>query len=468
MAEGDMGSFIFNGVDAISGDYLYPRMSTDEILASVAASTEEPTQRKLMPGIDPKNLSQTGWGVVFHCEEDSAIVEALAPLLEHRRRQAIARKERLFRIFSGETGYSAADKDVETFLTRREAMTGGVKPERMPYYLLLIGGPDRIPFALQLSLKVQYAVGRLSFDTPQEYAKYAESVVAAETGQVKRDRTLSFFGVRNPDDLATSMSADLLIRPLAERLEIVEDWQESPPWHLQTVLAGEATKKRLGGLLAASEESPALLLTASHGLGFSTPDVPLQREHQGALLCQDWPGPKAWTGNVNRSLYFSADDVPSDASVHGLIAFFFACYGAGTPAQEDFFNRESGVRKTLTSKPFVARLPQRLLSHPKGGALAVIGHVERAWPYSFLDSRNQPQLETFEATFRLLQEGFPVGHAMSWFSDRFAEISTDITELLQGGQPSEADRTRLASLWTANNDARNYAVLGDPAVRVIV
>lgn len=468
MADINSDSFAFNGVDAATGAYLYPQVSVDEILHSVMASIGEPTQRKLMPGIDPKNLGQSGWGIVFHADEDPAIREALTPLIEHRRRQATARKERLFRIFSGETGYSAADEDVEAFLTRREAMTGGVKPERMPYYLLLIGGPDRIPFALQLQLKVQYAVGRLSFDTPQEYAKYAESVVAAETGQVQRDRTLSFFGVRNPDDLATSMSADLLVRPLAERLGVGEDWQESPAWHLQTILAEEATKQRLGSLLTAEDESPALLLTASHGLGFSTPDVPLQREHQGALLCQDWPGPKAWTGNVNRSLYFSADDVPSDACVHGLIAFFFACYGAGTPAQEDFFNRESGGRKTLTSKPFVARLPQRLLSHPKGGALAVIGHVERAWPYSFLDSRNQPQLEAFEATFRLLQEGFPVGHAMSWFSDRYAEISTDITELLQSGQPSEADRIRLASLWTANNDARNYAVLGDPAVRVAV
>src|SRR3954452_7707581 len=130
MSDSKSNAFVFNGVDAGTGDYRFPRLSADEILSAVAASPAEPTQRKLMPGIDPKNLGETGWGVVFHAEEDPAILKALAPLLEHRTRMATTRKN-LFRIFRGETGYSAADKDVEAFLSRRGAMTGGIKPERM-------------------------------------------------------------------------------------------------------------------------------------------------------------------------------------------------------------------------------------------------------------------------------------------------------------------------------------------------
>ena len=71
------------------------------------------------------------------------------------------------------------------------------------------------------------------------------------------------------------------------------------------------------------------MLTATHGIGFPADD-PRQRAHQGALICQEWPGPQA-TGPVPESQYFSADDVPAGADLTGLVAFHFACFGAGTP-----------------------------------------------------------------------------------------------------------------------------------------
>jgi predicted nucleic acid-binding protein len=124
----------------------------------------------------------------------------------------------------------------------------------------------------------------------------------------------------------------------------------------------------------------------------------------------------------------------------------------------------------------LSALPLRLLNHPKGGALAVLGHVDRAWTRSFGSGRGRYGHLHIEALLRNLLQGFPVGSAMDWMHERFAEISTEVTEVLDehqeplvaGTAPVPPSRGRLAKLWRANNDARNFVVLGDPAVRAPV
>ncbi len=282
-------SFVFNGIDGRSGDYLFPAMSAQEIVEGLKKK-ERNLERPLPPGIDPKNLAQTGWGVVFHEQESPEVREALAPLLEHRKGQAGKRYEHFYQELTGEEGYRNGMRK-QDFLEAHDA-GGTVNPNRLPYYLLLVGGPERIPFHFQQQLDVQYAVGRIAFDTVEEYARYAQGVVEAETGGQAPEHRAVFFGVRNPDDRATLLSADRLVGPLAERLGRLEDGQKVRDWQVSAVLAEEATKERLGRLLG-GEETPALLFTASHGVGFPKGDR-LQRAHQGALLCQDWTGPERW------------------------------------------------------------------------------------------------------------------------------------------------------------------------------
>jgi Peptidase family C25 len=191
-----------------------------------------------------------------------------------------------------------------------------------------------------------------------------------------------------------------------------------------------------------------------------------QVPHQGALLCQDWPGPEC-EEEVSRDHFFSGEDVGSDASVFGMIAMHFACFGAGTPMLSDYTH--SGEAEAIAGRGFLGQLPQRLLAHPRGGALAVIGHVERAWGCSFHWDGAGSQTEVFKSTMKRLMEGHPVGSALEYFNGRYAELSSDLSNCLEEARfGATIDPYHLSGLWTANNDARSYSVIGDPAVRLML
>lgn len=465
---------IFNGINAINGDYLLPELGAAEVARIARGEVLEPDHLRdlkyrhaqrieavmgVREGIDPTDLAESGWGILFaHEDADkvNAIKEALSELLDWRQRQA----GDLFREFIGQAAYRS-DESKNGFLARHGAAPGPVNPLKVPYYLLIVASPKAIPFRFQYQLAVQYAVGRIHFDTLGEYANYARSVVTAEK-QSKPIRRVTFFGVENTGDAATHQSATYLVEPLAKEIA-----PSTPDWSVQLIRGSESTKETLSALLH-KPERPALLFTASHGIGFPL-GHPQQRSQQGALLCQNWPGPLEWPKGspIPHEHYFSGDDISDDTDLSGMITFHFACYGAGTPQQDDFAHRAFQQRVDIASHPFIARLPQRLLGLPKGGAMAVIGHVERAWGYSFLWENADPQLSTFASTLARLMAGKPVGHALEFFSERYAELSTMLSAELEDVKfGKKVDDLELAQLWTANNDARSYVIIGDPAVRL--
>jgi hypothetical protein len=478
---------VFNGIDGHSGTYLLPPFDISQLARMALGQRLPPAELEelqikigqdidypLKEGADADDLAQSGWGIVFPfarkgseaAKRQAAIREALQPLLAHRRAQATRRDERCYRECIGPDAYRPGETK-QQFLARMGAGPGPVDPLKFPYYLLLVASPEEISYRVQYQLDVQYAVGRIHFDTVDEYARYAEGVVEAETLPRPVARTAAFFGVENPDDRATYASARCLVAPLAD---FVERDQAERGWRVQRALGGEATKARLAGLLG--DEAPALLFTASHGMGFPSGD-PLQRAHQGALLCQDWEGPRA--GAVTPEHYFTGDDIAEGADLRGLIGFHFACFGAGTPKHDDFVRQALGQVDPvgIAPQPFLARLPQRMLGRPRG-ALAYVGHVDRAWGSSFLqaDPRHSGgasvQLAVFESMLKRLLEDRRVGHAMDFFNMRYAEMASDLTTRIEGIQLYDEafSEDELARMWIYSNDARNYTVIGDPAVRI--
>lgn len=401
------------------------------------------TRRRGIPDwIKQGDLSQTGWGVVFGNGDSKAaeIREALKPLLDHRRELAQGR----YRDLSGEDGYCEED-DKLTFLARQKAGPGLVDPSRIPYYLLLVGGPERIPYDFQYGLDLHHAVGRICFDSPDEYACYAESVVAAEKAEPRTCKEVALFGPLQ--DEGTELTNQGLLGPIAESLTGRE-------CDVLTIFGDKATKAKL---TEAFSKRPDLLFTAGHGLFYQSGHEN-QRTHQGALVCQDWPG----SGTPPEPEHvFAADDLSSIGRVQGLLAFLFACNSAGTPAFADFTTE----RHAAAPQPFVSRLAQRLLS--QSGAQAVVGHVEQVWRCSFLwrDTGFQPQ--AFVQVVHRLLNGDPLGWAMEPLAERFSDLAVSLQALEdKKAQGYSVNKETLAALRIASRDARNYVIVGDPAVRL--
>ena len=468
-----------NGIDVDSGDYAIPPMSVDQIDAMIRGEkpsenikelekrAEAPETLGAKAGVNEKDLGQTGWGVIFADDADPAVEAALQPLLKLRQGQAGKRYLR----DTFQVGQDSKDK----FLARHLAGPGPADPDKVPYYLLIVGGPDKIPYLFESQLDLQYAVGRLHFHTAAEYRNYAESVVAAESGSVKLARRAGFFGDthENPDT-ATEQGVQYLVQPLLTALSDTAGWNLEPVLHQEATK--EALRQRLGGA-----QTPALLFTASHGLRVrpNSKSGLSPAAYQGALICADWPGPGH--SFEKKSCFFAGEDLAKDANLQGLIALFFACFSNGTPRLDPYtpmqrlrLAQQPGPALELVPEPFMADLPRRMLSAPGGGALAVIGHVEQTWPSSYLwmptaDGTLPPQITAFESTLKLLMDGYPVGHAVDPLNVRYAELAAMLQPYMSNILfKTPYDRVGFVNTWMAATDAQWYTIIGDPAVRLPV
>lgn len=463
----------FNGITT-RGQYVTPPITAEELAQRVrAAGLDAPSEwvldmtrerpkgdRKRRPILDIQrkwDLAETGWAVVYAPGTDRKVKLALRDLIEHREGQAAGGgRSTYFRSIDARPGES-----LDAFLRRPDVSAGQRgDPDFFPYYVLLVGDPESLPYNFQQELDVGYAVGRICFDRPEDYKAYARSVVQAETKRPVRPRQVAFFGTSHENDPATEEMARTLVRPLSEG--VVEP---EKGWEIRSAIGADARKEQLRKFLG-GPETPALLFAGCHGLEVDMEDdVERQREMQGALICQDWPGPDEW---VDEDHWFAAKDVPGDASLDGLIAFFMACYGVGTPARDNFSQNRLARAPRIAPAAFASRLPQRMLSHPGGGALAVIGHVDKAWVTGFAGSEKGEGRAPYLNALKRLLEGHTVGWAVEDLNLSYASFAAQLGNLWEAEQLRDkvTDPVLFSNLWTYRNDARNYVVFGDPAVRL--
>ena len=458
-------------------------------------------------GVDQNMIAEARWAVVVHAQEDVAVLQALWPLIQHRMRQmGFSRLD--FNFQSGDTTCGAwvnrhtdtftktlkdnwgevppvllvhPDERVNAWLARHGVSQAPVDPTLgVPFYLMLVARPGPlnstdqvfIPLNFQYELDMFWGVGRLIFSDADgrhrldAYQAYAERVAAWESrpdAAARLRKEIAFFGTRHEDDNSTQHSADELVSPLIA-------WSKASKLTTakgigQTVYLGnDATRSNLEHLLSASTP-PALLFTASHGVGLPISDPARLVLNQGALITADFE-----FGKIKREHWLAGEDLDGMANVNleGMIAFLFACYSVGCPQQDEFIFDTNKQRPIIAPFPFIAQLPQRMLSK---GALAVLGHVERAWTFSFTgtEAGSTSQIQPFQDVLGRLLEGMPAGSATDQFNviqgARSLTLTQEIEENILG---AKIDPQKLSRLWMSRNDARNYVLLGDPAVRLAI
>lgn len=458
-----------NGIDAETGLRLPPGPDGRTLLAHPEAllpgdrlerslrwwtqyhSIDDPERRPIFD-VDPERLDQAGWAVVFGPSATKEVRDALDPLLKLRESQAGTNRFRRIDIPAGWTS--------DHFRIEHELGFGPSDPDVMPYYLLLVGNPEEVPFELQYGLDVQYAVGRLDLETADDYARYAETVERIET-EPQPQRPVSIFGVDGPEENERFL-IEALVDPIAARLQA---WQSQATGRPPVLRELDDRKADFARLLA---DPPGFLFAAGHGLRCDPTSLSLATS-QGALVCSD----HLQTGLVTPDSYFGGDDLPENADLDGLITFVFACYSAGCPERDDFFEELIGKPKRIAPNPLVSHLSRRMLAQ---GAQAFVGHVDRAWGTSFdfaprkrddSPQRGGNSIKAYDSAFRQLLSGCRLGHAMEYINQRYAEGSTALTDLLHRRTLNPATGSYLSLLRKATLDARNYVILGDPAVRVV-
>jgi hypothetical protein len=465
------------GVDGRTGQLLTPSLTLAELVARLRQAGSGSTTLEIDTAVrrngealappfltDPGNLKETGWGVIFGASVSQEIKDRLRPLLDHRK---AGTNPRYYHELVASKGESA-----QVFLTRNGVQAGAVKPHKVPYYLLIVASPEEVSWELQYHLDIEYAVGRLWFDddggeqrAAERFETYAKAVIAYEQERAAaRPRKLALWGPQHQGDGATQMSSSMLLKPLRDGQDgmpsmAVRVTSTAP----ETCFEGDATRDRLVQLIGGGAAQPALLFTAGHGVKYPLGDQE-QFARQGALLtgdCKSLP-------STQPEHALAASDIAKMGEAfdgRGLVAFFFACYGAGTPERDTF--ALAGMGDPLAPRPFVARLPQALLGHPTRPVLAVAGHVDRAWGYSFWpEGLTEPQVDHFDAFIGRVLHGECAGHATTDIHARAAVLSSQLANALTPGSPVQMTDHDLAWTFVERNDARNYVLLGDPAVRL--
>ncbi|WP_437570126.1 hypothetical protein [Sorangium sp. So ce542] len=363
----------------------------------------------------------------------------------------------------------------------------GRRVEDLPRYVLVLGDADLVSWDLQQMLGGAAFAGRLAFADEGGYEAYVQKVLQSEAEAPAPGASALFYAVRD-GTRATTEGYQHLMGPTLEGARR----GGFPAQEIREIGGGggmltarELEEGAQEMLRAAAQARAGLLFSLSHGAGaprggWGSPAE--QRAGQGALVLG------------HSGAHLGARDVGARPFLPGGLWLMFACFGAGTPARSAYYpwldrlarmGRTRPAERVLASlpsggaPPFVAALPQAALANP-AGPLGVVGHVDLAWTWGFVDHDEaspgvtaRRRAERFQGMLRSLLEGHRLGVAHHELARFFCGLSVELAMMyhedadpLTAPRGDDAREARRAGLWMQQQDLSAYVLLGDPAARM--
>ena len=330
----------------------------------------------------------------------------------------------------------------------------GMQRGGLPYYLLLLGSPEKLPWELQFNLNFACCTGRLDLDE-NGLNNYVEAAVSSWSGsRAKATSPLLWTVQHQPGDITWLMRQSVGERVLAR-------WRDDTQiGEAACALRDEdATCARLSSALC--EISPAVVVTTSHGLTSPLDDMPRMRSTLGRLV--------------------DAGHEPLDPAAlldrwdpDGVVWYALACCSAGGSGRNRFEGllapqtRAARVVKAVAELgPVTAEFPRLLLGAPRP-ARAFIGHVEPTFDWT-LRRADSGLVTTASLVDALYGEFFqakppPVGFALRSYFSEAAALRAYWTGERQVVHRRESARSASLLAALAGIDRQCTVILGDPAV----
>jgi hypothetical protein len=323
----------------------------------------------------------------------------------------------------------------------------GTAKGSLPRYVVIIGGPDVIPWSVQYALETRHAVGRLPLQE-DALGNYIDAMLAGWPDANIDVRAPVMWTVSHPGDITAEMRA-VIADPLAKKL------RDPKLPRFSHLLDTDATA---AALLAKLDNShTALLVTSSHGLAEGETEIlrgslglPMDIEHHPVdldSLVAAIPGGAIW---YSQACCSAGGDATSNYA--GLL-------NPGTTAFET-------VQAVAALGATVAPAATRLLGRANP-VRAVLGHVEPTFDWTLRVAETGQGLggHIVSALSTNLFNQQPIGYAFGDYRAGVGELHSQwqaLHDKLADGLTEV--RENLTRLRLSAIDRQSLVLLGDPTV----